>query len=121
MSLFQTIIILASLGFVIRALVRCVKKQISLWLFLLWTTLWAGVVIVAIYPVIINRLADFVGVGRGVDLIIYVAIGVIVYILFKQQIRVGKVEKDIAKMVQSKAVDDALNLVAEKRGSDAKI
>src|SRR3989339_236136 len=121
MSLFQIIIILASLGFVGRALIRCAKKQISLWLFLLWTALWAGVTIVAIYPVIINRLADFVGVGRGVDLIIYVAIGVIVYILFKQQIRVGKVEKDLAQMVQTKAVDEAFNLATSKKGSDEKI
>jgi len=121
MSLFQIIIILASLGFVGRALIRCAKKQISLWLFLLWTALWAGVTIVAIYPVIINRLADFVGVGRGVDLIIYVAIGVIVYILFKQQIRAGKVEKDLARMVQIKAMDDAFNLAATKKGSDEKL
>ena len=77
--------------------------------------------IVAIYPVIINRLADFVGVGRGVDFIIYVAIGVIVYILFKQQIRVGKVEKDLARMVQIKAVDDAFHLAAKEKGSDKEI
>ena len=55
------------------------------------------------------------------DLIIYVAIGVIVYILFKQQIRVGKVEKDLAQMVQTKAVDEAFNLVAKEKGSDKEI
>ena len=121
MSLFQIIIILASLGFVARALVRCYKKQISLWLFLLWTALWVGVVLIAVYPVIINRLADLVGIGRGVDLIIYLALGVVAYILFKQQVRLGKQEKDLAKMVQTKAVDDAFESVARERASDNKI
>ena len=121
MSLFQIIILLASIGFVGRALVRCAKKQISIWLFLLWTALWAGVVVVALYPILINRLADWVGVGRGVDLMIYLALGIIVYILFRQQVRLGKQEKDLAKIVQVKAIDDVLNAVAREKEREEKI
>jgi len=121
MSLFQILIILAALGFVGRALIRCWKKQISIWLFLIWTALWAGITLIAIFPAIINRLADWVGVGRGVDLIIYLALGIVAYILFKQQARLGKQEKDLAKMVQTKAVDDAFESASRERASDKKI
>lgn len=121
MSIFQYVIIIAALGLVGRALIRCCKKQISIWLFLLWSALWAGVTLIAIFPSIINRLADWVGVGRGVDLMIYLALGVIVYILFKQQVRLGKQEKDLSKMVQAKAIDDALESVTRERASDKKI
>lgn len=121
MSLFQIIIFFAALGFVGRALMRCVKKQISIWLFLLWAALWVGVTLIAIFPGIINRLADWVGVGRGVDLVIYLALGVIVYILFKQHVRLVKQERDVAKMVQNKAVNDAYESTTRERVSDKKI
>lgn len=121
MSLFQILIVIAAVVLVAKAGMRLTRRKISWWLFLAWLFFWAVIVVVGIFPAIINRLADRVGVGRGVDLMIYLALGVIVYILFKQQARLGKQEKDLAKMVQAKAVDDALESATREKASDKKI
>jgi len=63
--------------------------------------------IIALFPVIIERTAAIVGVGRGVDLIIYLALFVAFYIIFKISVRQNKIEKDVVDVVRKIAITQA--------------
>ena len=107
MTIFQ-ILILIFVAFVIyKSTRRLIKKEISLWLFLFWISIWIFVAIVGTFPVIIEKAAELVGIGRGVDLVIYTAVFALFYFLFKIYVRVSKVEKDISQIVRKIAIDKA--------------
>ena len=103
MSLFQ-IIILITIGVVIlKSFLRFRKKEISILLFSIWLLLWLAIALIGIFPITISYIANFVGVGRGVDLIIYIALFVIFYTLFKFNIRLNKNEYKISAMIRKSA------------------
>ena len=79
---------------------------------LLWFILWLSIGVVFWQPEIASRLAVFFGIGRGADLVVYIAIVVIIYLLFRLFIRVDKMDRNVTKLVRTIATSD------EKKGSD---
>lgn len=87
-------------------------KTLSLFESVLWTAIWVSIGIIFWQPEIASRLAVFVGIGRGADLIVYVSIIVIIYLLFRLFIRVDKMDRQLTKLVRTIALKD------EKKDSD---
>lgn len=73
---------------------------------ILWSLLWIGAGIVVLNPWVANWFADTVGVGRGVDAVLYVSIALIVYLLFRIFLRLDKAERDLTKLVRRIALDE---------------
>jgi len=88
------------------------KKEISIWLFLIWLAFWIVVAVIDIFPEIIAYIAFYVGVGRGVDLVLYLAIFTLLYTVFKFYIRINKIEKNISEIVRKVAIEKT-----EERGA----
>lgn len=55
-----------------------------------------------------SYLAELVGVGRGADLIVYLSIVLIFYIIFQMTIKIEKIERNITKVVRTVAMKDEL-------------
>lgn len=53
-----------------------------------------------------SYLAELVGVGRGADLIVYLSIVLIFYIIFQMTIKIEKIERNITKVVRTVAMKD---------------
>ena len=72
----------------------------------LWLAVWAFLGIVAIVPDVTSFLATIFGVGRGVDLAIYLGIILLYYLIFKIYVRIERMERDLTKLVRKIAVDN---------------
>ena len=77
----------------------------SLYWYILWTLLWLAVIIVALLPQATDPLAQLVGVERGADLLVYIAIVVLAYGLYRVLVRLEKVQKEITEVVRKVAID----------------
>lgn len=86
------------------------QKKISVTNFIVWFLLWLIVAIVFWQPESTSYLANLLGIGRGADLVVYVAIVVIFYLLFKIFVRLNKIDSEITKLVRK----DAIKNVKEK-------
>ncbi len=73
---------------------------------MLWSLLWLAIGVVFWQPEITSRMALFFGIGRGADLIVYVAIVVIVYLVFRVFVRVDKMDRQITKLVRTIALQN---------------
>jgi len=62
---------------------------------------------VDLFPVIINKLADLLKVGRGVDLMIYLALFVLFYLVFRLTLNINKTNKNLSEIVRKIALDRA--------------
>lgn len=80
------------------------NNKISTIGFLIWFLLWLAVLVVFWQPESTNYLANFLGIGRGADLIVYLSIVIIFYLLFRVFVRLNKIDADITKLTREDAI-----------------
>ncbi len=73
-----------------------------------WVGFWFVVGIIILLPDTTSFLAELVGVGRGADLIVYLSIVLIFYIIFQMTIKIEKIERNITKVVRTVAMKDEM-------------
>ena len=62
--------------------------------------------IIILLPDTTSFMAELVGIGRGADLIVYLSIVLIFYIIFQMTIKIEKIERNITKVVRTVAMKD---------------
>lgn len=105
MTLIQIFIIIFSLFAIARTFRQFRRGKLTLVFLFTWILFWVAVGIVVVMPQTTNTLAHFVGVGRGVDAIMYVSILALFYAVFRLVVRIEEVEREITKLVRKLAVD----------------
>ena len=94
--------------FLIFAIFRVIRKyrekDINFKEFFRWLILWLVIGIVFWLPQTTSFLANILGIGRGADLVIYVSIIVIFYLIFRLLVMVDKQQREITKIVRHLAI-----------------
>ena len=106
MNVLQIIVIV----FTVFALYRTVKKYreggVEIVWFLMWLLVWLAIGVVVVLPQTSTLLARFIGVGRGADAVIYLAIIGLYYVVFRIFLRLEKIEHDISSLVRHLSLKD---------------
>jgi len=71
---------------------------------LAWSILWLGGAVVSLMPKLTEYLAAIFGVGRGVDLILYAAVAIQFFLIFKLFVSHERLERHLTKLVQEEAL-----------------
>jgi len=106
MSIFQIVIVLVTIIIIYKAFIRFRRKEINAFLLGMWILFWIMILIIDLQPNIINFIANFVGIGRGVDLVIYISLFVIFYLFFCLLVRINKIDKNISELTRKIALDE---------------
>lgn len=85
---------------------RFKKGEIKIFNTVIWSLFWLSAAIVVLYPGLAVYLAKFLGVGRGVDAIIYFAIAGLFFLVFRLWVRIEKIEKNLTRVVRQDALDN---------------
>lgn len=86
------------------------KKQISNSFSFFWVLIWLGGLFVIFYPGFLTRIADLLNIGRGVDFALYVSIILLFYLVYKINLKIGKINRDLTKLVRKISIEN------EKKG-----
>lgn len=89
-----------------RTITRFKKKELSFGWFLFWVIFWLAVITAVLLPWTTTLLAEWVGIGRGVDLVIYFSIIILFYLIFRIFIKIEQMEKNITKIIEKDALDE---------------
>lgn len=95
----QIIALLILIFFISKLIFQWRKKTINLNEFVFWLIFWliAGLLIIFIKP--IDKLVMNMGFSSsGINLIFYVAVLFLFYLIFKMRLRIVKMEKDITEL-----------------------
>lgn len=79
-------------------------RQISRHWFMLWSLFWIFVVAVALYPSMIDAVAGWVGVERGADLLVYIAVVLLSYGVFRTMVQLQKLHEEQTDLVRRIAI-----------------
>lgn len=74
--------------------------------FLFWTAIWCVGVFVIFFPGALSYIAKILGIGRGSDLAIYTAIGVLFYLVFRTNVMLENVRNEISRVVREVALQN---------------
>lgn len=105
--MFQVILVLFALFAITRTVKQYRKQKVSTHWFLLWNGLWVLVIGVALYPRTADAVAKLVGVERGADLALYVAVVVLAYLVFRLFVRQEETERSITQLVRRVAIQNS--------------
>lgn len=70
-----------------------------------WLLIWVAMLIMAWYPNSTQVAADILGIGRGVDLVIYLALAFLLLTIFRLSIKIESMQRDITKVVRRDALE----------------
>ena len=92
-----------------RIFLRFKEGEIETLAFILWLIVWILVAVVAYWPGVTQNVADFLGIDRGIDSVVYFSIVILFYLIYKAFVKIEHLEKDITKVVRDEAIDKFKN------------
>ena len=104
--MFQALLVLFALFAITRTIKQYRKQKVSLHWLVLWTGLWLVVIGAALYPKTADAVAKVVGVERGADLALYVAVVALAYLVFRLFVRQEETERSITELVRRVAIQN---------------
>jgi small membrane protein len=85
---------------ILQQIVKFVKDRPSFIKTGLLTFFWSGVLILIWFPKIMGWLGEVTGVGRGVDVLVYLSLIFLFYYVLRQNNKIDQLEKQITKLVR---------------------
>jgi len=83
------------------------RRRISRRLGFAWILLWVGASIGIVAPNILVRAAHLLGIGRGVDLVLYVSILAFFIAFFLVYLRFRRLDEQLTQIIRHLAIRDA--------------
>lgn len=106
MSVIQILILVFAAVGVTRAFMQFRKGALTIAWLLFWVLFWIAAGFVAVMPQTTDVVAQFFGVGRGADAVIYVALIALFFLVFRMYVHIEEVEGAMTRLVRKLAMED---------------
>lgn len=93
-------------GMVVTTWRRAFASSVSYVSAALWTLFWVVAGVVVWRPEVTNVFSRALGIGRGADLVMYVSVIALFYAVFRQTIRVERMDRQLTLLVRKMAIDE---------------
>ncbi|MFA4955068.1 MAG: DUF2304 domain-containing protein [Patescibacteria group bacterium] len=104
--LIQFVILAVLIGALFMTWKRARQGVISFVEALAWSLLWIGAGVVVLLPQTATLVANFFGVGRGADFVIYGSVVLLFVLVFQIFISLDRLERKLTEMVRREALKD---------------
>ncbi len=111
--IFKLTLILFALFALFKTYRQYKKQRVSAYWFTIWAGFWAIVIFVAFLPQTTDLIAEYVGVEKGADLIVYIAVVTLSYAVYRLMVGQEKSRQEITDLVRQIAILEAKK--SEKR------
>lgn len=105
--IFQLIFTLVVLYAVYNVLAKKREGLLGVKGMLFWLGFWLLAGVAVWLPNSTTALANLLGIGRGADLVLYVSLIIIFYVLFKLNVKIEGLNRGVTKIVRDKAITEA--------------
>lgn len=116
MTLFQILLAPLCAALAAHAAIRTGRRQISRRQGLFWCLLWTAGTVAILSPMSTNVAASYLGIGRGADLVFYLAIVAGLWVCLAFYNRFRQLEAMITELVRRDAIEHARQQESEETG-----
>ena len=102
----QVVLLLFLLFAATRVILRFRDGHLGRFAFLFWVVLFLLAIVGTLLPQTTDVIADVFGVGRGVDVAIYVSIAILFYLVFRMNVMMEDLRQEITKLTKEIALMD---------------
>ncbi len=106
MTAIQVVLLCVAVFALSRAVLRFRRGGLPLPHLALWLLFWGGVIVIALLPETASTLARLLGVGRGADVVVYLALVLLFLLLFRTFGRIEDLERQITRIVRAAALKE---------------
>lgn len=115
MLIIQIVLTVFFLFAIIKVFSRYRSQELKFSDLVLWTVFWLLAATVVLWPDSTMQLARFMGVGRGVDAVMYLALVFLFFLFFRTVVKIEKMNRDITKLTRKIALNDVGKDAADKK------
>jgi len=112
--IFQSVVIACSFLLIIYTISRGRAHILSPFGAFFWILFWIGLAGVVSLPDMTQQVADMIGIGRGVDVVIYGSIALVFFIVFKLHIKIERMRRDLTALARGQALKEVLDERVDK-------
>ena len=112
--LFQLLLILFSLYAIWPVIQKQREGSLSRRGLSFWVIFWLLADLAVIWPNSTTVLANALGIGRGSDLVIYISLALLFFLIFKLHIKIESINRDITKVVRDRVFSPQKNTENKK-------
>lgn len=110
------LVLLAFILFAIsRVLLRAREKNLSNQAAFFWFLVWVAALVGVLTPATTTRIASFFGVGRGVDVIVYISLVILFYLVFRIYVLIEDLRHEITFLVRQIALKNSQKKSSSKK------
>ncbi|WP_459201491.1 DUF2304 family protein [Methanococcus sp. CF] len=102
----QIIGIIVGLIVILKIAVQAKKSTISPFTALMWILGWIFVMIMVSFPDFLGKIAHILGIGRGIDFLVYFGIIILFFLVYKSYLRAEHLEREITTIVSEIAINE---------------
>ncbi len=114
LMIYQVIGIFLGILAILWTVLRFKDGKMSLGMLFVWSVIWLIVIFVSIYPKSTSLMAQFSGIGRGLDFILILGMLLSFYLIFKLYNKLETVEEELADLVRKIAIQNENSSVSGK-------
>lgn len=89
-----------------RVILRYKDGEIHLGALIFWLVIWAGASVAVFSPENTTQLARSLGIGRGVDVVIYLALTLLFYLVFRIHVLIENLETKFSQVIREISLKD---------------
>lgn len=81
--------------------IKVIKDRTSFFKILFWFLFWSGaLILIWLPPDVLDKFGNILGVGRGVDVLVYLSIILLFYTILKLNSKIDRLEKKLTILVR---------------------
>jgi hypothetical protein len=103
--LFQLVISLIALMAIVNIWMRVKEQVLTPQAAFFWTFVWSGAMLIVFFPDSTFRFSRLFGIGRGADFVIYLAVALLFIVIFRLELKIERMNRDITKVVRTNAIE----------------
>src|SRR3989344_4446914 len=89
-----------------RVVLRLKEKMLSTQAAFFWLLIWFAALIGILMPKTTTKIASFFGVGRGVDVIVYISLTLLFYLVFRIYVMIEDLRHEITYLIRELALQN---------------
>ncbi len=103
----QIILLVFIIFAITRVILRMREKVLSPRTSIFWIIIWLGALTGILLPATTQRIAMIFGVGRGVDVIVYISLALLFYLVFRIYVMIEDLRHEITFLVRQIALQNS--------------